>query len=109
MKLSGDKWKKTYDDKGKWTGNEIDDDKVKTIKEGGTLTIYGQAKTYSDDVLSDVRTIRLFSYQIWNISDDKPKFLIKKTFDITKSSLTTSSEVNASLEFSDVLWTIEES
>lgn len=109
LRLSGDKWKKTYDDKGKWTGNEIDDGKVKSIKEGGTLTIYGQAKTYSDDVLSDVRTIRLFSYQIWNISDDKPKFLIKKTFDITKSSLTTSSEVKASIEFSDVLWTIEES
>lgn len=52
------------------------------------MTIYGQVKTYSDDRLSDVKTIKLFSYQVYNVSDDKPKFLIEKTYDVTKTVLT---------------------
>lgn len=72
------------------------------------MSIYGQAKTYSNDQLSDVKTIRLFTYQIYNISDDKPKFLIDKTYDITQSSLANSAEDAVKIEFSDVMWTIEE-
>ena len=104
LRLSGDKWKRTYDSNGEWNGNEIDDDKVKSIKEGGTLTIYGQAKTYSNDQLSDVKTIRLFTYQIYNISDDKPKFLIDKTFDITRTAIQgVKMDKTITIEFSDVL------
>ena len=72
------------------------------------MSIYGQAKTYSNDQLSDVKTIRLFTYQIYNISDDKPKFLINKTYDITQSSLVNNAEDVVKIEFSDVMWTIEE-
>lgn len=76
--LPGDK----YIDKG--DHNEVDHErkrktetpKMDAIKKGGQLSIYGQVKVYSDDKLSDVRTIKLFSYQIYNVSDDKPKFLI---------------------------------
>lgn len=83
--LTGDKYKKVYDGKTKSYHNEIDDDKMNSIKQGGILTIYGQVKTYSNDVLSDVNTVKLFQYQVYNVSDDKPKFLIKRIFDITKS------------------------
>ena len=65
-------------------------------------------KTYSDDKLSDVKTIKLFSYNVYNVSDDKPKFLIQKTFDITKSSLMENARNKVQIEFSDVLWTIDE-
>ena len=39
--LSGDKYKKGYDEDGNYTHNEIDDRKVSKIKDGGVLTIYG--------------------------------------------------------------------
>ena len=100
--LPGDK----YIDKG--DHNEVDDDKMKTIKEGGELSIYGQVKVYSDDTLSDVKTIKLFSYQIYNVSDDKPKFLIEKTYDVTKATLQKKASKQVKLEFSDVLWQIDE-
>jgi len=70
--LTGDKFRESEDK----THNEIDDKKMKVIKEGGELSIYGQVKSYSNDMLSDVKTIKLFTYKIHNISDDKPKFLI---------------------------------
>lgn len=101
--LTGDK----FVDKG--DHNEIDEKKFKRIKEGGTLSIYGQVKTYSDNRLSDVRTIKLFSYAIHNISDDKPKFLIEKTYDITKSTIQTTVKDKVKIEFLDVMWTIPES
>ena len=100
--LTGDK----YTNKG--DHNEVDDDKMKVIKDGGELSIYGQVKTYSDGLLSDAKTIKMFTYRIYNISDDKPKFLIQKTFDITKSSLRNSNEKKVEVKFSDVLWTIDE-
>lgn len=102
--LTGDKFKESADK----THNEIDEDKVKRIQEGGELSIYGQVKTYSDDKLSDARTIKLFSYRVYNISDDKPKFLIDKTFDITKTPLRTTFSNVVKIGFSDVLWTIDE-
>jgi len=106
--LTGDKFTKVQDGAtGTWH-NEIDDDKVAAIKEGGELTIYGQVKTYSGEKLSDVQTIKLFTYKIHNISDDKPKFLIEKTYDITKSTLQGNVTKNINIEFSDVLWTLDE-
>ena len=67
-------------------------------------------KTYSsNNQLSDVKTIKLFEYQVYNVSDDKPKFLIKKTYDITKSKLKNEVRNQVQLEFSDVMWTIDES
>jgi hypothetical protein len=108
--LPGDK----YVDKG--GHNEVDHEREKktetpkmdAIKKGGQLSIYGQVKVYSDDTLSDVKTIKLFSYQIYNVSDDKPKFLIEKTYDVTKASLHTKTTKQIKLEFSDVLWQIDE-
>ena len=92
----------------KYTDGKIDQDKVDAIKNGGVLTIYGQVKTYSNDKLSDVKTIKLFSYNVYNISDDKPKFMIDKTFDITKSSLGDEFENKVDIEFGNVLWTLNE-
>lgn len=69
------------------------------IRQGGILTIYGQAKTYSNDQLSDARTIKLFQYRIYNISDDKPKFLIDKIYDITRTALLPSADNEVSIEF----------
>ena len=92
----------------KYTDGKVDEDKVKMIQEGGTLTIYGQVKAYSDDKLSDVTTIKLFSYKVYNISDDKPKFLIDKVFDITKTPLRQTIQNVVELQFSDVLWTVDE-
>jgi hypothetical protein len=79
--LTGDK----YAPKG--DHNEVDDAKMAKIREGGELSIYGQVKVYSNDTLSDVRTIKLFTYRVYNVSDDKPKFLIEKTYDVTKATL----------------------
>lgn len=79
--LTGDKFKRVG------SHNEIDEKKVEKIKKGGKLSIYGQVKTYSNDMLSDVRTIKLFEYDVYNISDDKPKFLINKVYDIKDSTL----------------------
>lgn len=102
--LDGSKFKQSSDG----TRNEIDEKKIERIRNGGELSIYGQVKTYSDDKLSDVRTIKLFTYKVYNISDDKPKFLIDKTYDITKSRIQDGSTNTVRMEFSDVLWKIDE-
>ncbi len=104
LRLSGDKFKKVYDENGVWTHNEIDPEKVEQLKKGGKLSLYGQIKAFSNDRLVGVRLVKLFTYTIHNISDDKPKFLIEKTFDITKSSLTSSEGNPLKIEFSDVMW-----
>lgn len=98
--LTGDKFKEAGDH------NVIDEDKVESIRKGGALSIYGQVKTYSNDNLQSVRTIKLFTYRVYNISDDKPKFLMEKTFDITKSTLNDVVKDKLKIEFSDVMWTI---
>lgn len=90
----------------KYTNGMIDEEKVNEIKKGGILTIYGQVKIYQDDKLADVNTMKLFQYMIYNISDDKPKFMISKIYDITKSQLVNSMINKVKLEFSDVLHTI---
>lgn len=100
--LPGDKYKKAGDH------NEVDKKKLDTIKQGGELVLYGQMKTYSDDKLCYVKTVKLFSYRIWNISDDKPKFLIKKTYDITKSKMQNDLSYVIDVKFSDVLWNLDE-
>ena len=107
-RLTGDKFKKVYDENTGTYHNEIDDDKMNSIRNGGILTIYGQVKTYSNDVLGDVTTIKLFQYQVYNISDDKPKFLIKKIFDITKEGVDVNHQDKLTVKLSDVLWTIPE-
>lgn len=102
LHLSGDKFKK--DSNGK---NVIDEDKMKSIREGGILTIYGQVKTYSlTNQLSDVQTIKLFQYKVYNISDDKPKFLMDKIYDITDNMVSNRPENVIKIEFSDVLVTL---
>lgn len=106
--LTGDKFKKVYDENTGTYHNEIDGDKMNSIRNGGILTIYGQVKTYSNDVLGDVKTIKLFQYQVYNVSDDKPKFLIKKIFDITKEGVDVNHQDKLTVKLSDVLWTIPE-
>ena len=99
--LSGDK----YGEDGL-----IDEEKMDAIKKGGILSLYGQIKTYSNGVLSDAKTIKLFSYKVYNVSDDKPKFLIIKTYDVAKATMQESMKSKKiKLEFSDVLWSIDES
>ena len=100
--LTGDK----FVDKG--DHNEIDEKKMDKLKEGGELAIYGQVKTYSGDQLSDVSTLKLFTYRVYNVSDDKPKFLIEKVYDITKTALTSNVENTIRIEFQNVMWTVDE-
>ena len=100
--LTGDK----YTNKG--DHNEVDDEKMKSIKEGGELSIYGQVKVYSNGMLSDTKTIKLFTYKVYNVSDDKPKFLIEKVYDVTKATLQTKISRKIDIAFSDVLWQIDE-
>jgi hypothetical protein len=107
--LTGDKYREVYDEETGISHNVVDADKMDAIKKGGELSIYGQVKVYSNDTLSDVRTIKLFSYRVYNVSDDKPKFLIEKTYDVTKATLNTKVSKNVVLEFADVLWQIDES
>lgn len=45
---------------------------------GGRLTLYAQMKWLINDITSAVKTIPLVTYEIYNISDDKPKFFLKK-------------------------------
>ena len=106
--LTGDKFKKVYDENTGTYHNEIDDAKMNSIRNGGILTIYCQVKTYSNDVLGDVTTIKLFQYQVYNVSDDKPKFLIKKIFDITKEGVDVNHQDKLTVKLADVLWTIPE-
>lgn len=106
--LSGDKFKRVYDSDGKWH-NEIDNDKVESIKNGGVLSIYGQVKSYSGETLVSATTIKLFSYKVYNISDDKPKFMIQKTYDITLDESGNRADLNkVVIDFKDILWTMDE-
>jgi len=45
--------------------------------EDGVLDIVTQFRYYKGGTLCGYRNVKLASYQIYNISDDKPKFLIK--------------------------------
>lgn len=54
--------------------------------EDGILDVILQIKYYSDQKLRGYRNVKVLSYHIWNISDDKPKFVVKKTFEIQKNS-----------------------
>lgn len=51
---------------------------------GGKLTLYAQMKWLVNDITAAVKTFPLVTYDIYNISDDKPKFLIKRTNDLTQ-------------------------
>lgn len=48
--------------------------------ENGILDIVTQFRYYKGGTLCGYRNVRLASYQIYNISDDKPKFLIKNIY-----------------------------
>lgn len=50
--------------------------------EDGILDIIVQVKYFSDKKLCGYRNLKVLSYHIWNISDDKPKFVVKKAFEI---------------------------
>lgn len=51
--------------------------------ETGKLDIVAQFKAYSTEkTLYGVKTVILATYQIWNVSDDKPKFLIRKLYEV---------------------------
>ena len=93
---------------GIWVRNEVDDAKMQKIREGGELSLYGQVKAYSNGRLSDVKTIKMFTYRVYNVSDDKPKFLIEKVLDITKTPVNDNAERKVDIKFSDVLWTLDE-
>lgn len=54
--------------------------------EDGILDIVIQVKYFSDKKLRGYRNLKVLSYHIWNISDDKPKFVVKKAFEIQKDS-----------------------
>jgi hypothetical protein len=53
--------------------------------ENGILNLVSQFRYYSGKTFKGYKNIRLASYQIYNISDDKPKFIIKKIDSISKN------------------------
>ena len=55
--------------------------------EDGILDIVLQLRYYAGDEIYGYRNVKALSYRIWNLSDDKPKFLIRKTYEIQKDSL----------------------
>ena len=52
--------------------------------ENGTLDIVIQFRYYKGGNLYGYRNVKLASYQIYNISDDKPKFLMKKIMQLDR-------------------------
>ena len=52
----------------------------------GKLTLYAQMKFLVNDITASIKTIPLITYDIYNISDDKPKFFIKKLNEIPLSA-----------------------
>ena len=55
--------------------------KLKT-GEDGLLDIVLQLRYCIGNEIYGYRNVKALSYRIWNLSDDKPKFLIKKTYEI---------------------------
>lgn len=55
--------------------------------ENGILDIVLQLRYCIGDEIYGYRNVKALSYRIWNLSDDKPKFLIKKTYEIQRDSL----------------------
>lgn len=54
--------------------------------EDGDLDIIIQVKYYNGTQLCGYKNIKVLSYHIWNVSDDKPKFIIQKTYELQKDS-----------------------
>lgn len=54
--------------------------------EDGLLDIVMQIRYYNGGQLYGYRNLKIASYHIWNISDDKPKFIVKKVFEIENNS-----------------------
>lgn len=52
----------------------------------GYIDVIAQFKYYEGDQLYGYKNVTLLSYRIYNISDDKPKFLMSKTYEIVKDS-----------------------
>lgn len=52
--------------------------------ESGFLNIYLQFRYYSGGVLAGFNTGRILGYKIFNVSDEKPKFLVKRVFQPTE-------------------------
>ena len=54
--------------------------------EDGMLDIIIQVKYYNGDELYGYKNIKVLGYHIWNLSDDKPKFLVQKVYELQKDS-----------------------
>lgn len=48
--------------------------------EDGVLDVVAQFRYYRGGALYGYKNVKLASYQVYNISDDKPKFMIKKIY-----------------------------
>ena len=79
-----------------------------TDKTSGRLTLYAQMKWLVNDITSSMKLIPLVTYDIYNISDDKPKFLLKNAIGCGSSPNTSPNvmlnieDVSISLNTSDV-------
>ena len=71
--------------------------------EGGKLTLYAQMKWMVNDITRAVKLIPLVTYDIYNISDDKPKFLLKRA---ANSDEIKPDPPLVSLEFEDIHLTL---
>lgn len=76
--------------------------------QNGYLDIYLQFRYYVSGQLCGYRNIKALTYQIFNISDDKPKFIIRKTDIVNKSKLLRSENTILNLGVEDKIIYINE-
>lgn len=77
--------------------------------ENGTLTIVLQAKWYDSlGILHGVKDIPVIRYRIWNVSDDKPKFIIKNIWTISRETLAPIRDASVPVDLQNGILTISE-
>ncbi len=67
--------------------------------ESGLLDIDVQFKAYFGNCLYGIKTGTLVTYKLFNVSDDKPKFVIYKMSEISKGSLSELGNIDADASF----------
>ena len=77
-----------FDEKGQLLADTIDGTYLMLGPgEEGRLDIAAQFRKYMDDRVVGILNTTLVTYAIFNVSDDKPKFIIRKIQEIAKDSL----------------------
>ena len=71
--------------------------------ENGRMDIVLQFRYFEGQQLVGLKNVRVLSYQIYNISDDKPKFIIKEIYRIQKDSDIMNASYSVFIEGTDTI------